>query len=137
MTNKQKALKRERVRLRKSQNPQQVDYRKMDKLRAAKTEFWKIKKRSVKAETISKVEVDTKKAKPKKEKKKKVKEPELEVIEDKPELEVIEKEPELEVIEEEPESEEISKELEELYSDDDDVLEDEETKEEEVTETSE
>ncbi len=125
MTNKQKALKRERVRLRKSQNPQQVDYRKIDRLRAAKTEFWKIKKRSVKAEekTISKV--DTKKDKPEKEKKKKVKEPELEVIEDKPELEAIESEPELEVIEEEPEEEEISKELEELYSDD------EETKEEE------
>ena len=131
MTNKQKALRRERVRLRKTQNPQQVDYRKMDKLRAAKTEFWKIKKRSGKAEekTISKV--DTKKAKPEKEKKIE-KKPELEVIEDKPELEVIEKEPELEVIEEEPESEEISKELEELYSDDDD-----ETEEEEVTETSE
>ncbi|MCK4566278.1 MAG: hypothetical protein KAU48_03105 [Candidatus Thorarchaeota archaeon] len=137
MTNKQKALKRERVRLRKSQNPQQVDYRKIDRLRAARTEFWKIKKRSGKAEekTISKV--DTKKAKPEKEKKKKVKEPELEVIEDKPELEAIEEKPELEVIEEEPEEEEISKELEELYSDDDDVLEDKETEEEEVTETSE
>lgn len=134
MTNKQKALKRERVRLRKSQNPQQVDYRKIDKLRAARTEFWKIKKRSVKAEekTISKI--DTKKAKPEKKKKK---EPELEVIEDKPELEVIETEPELEVIEEEPETEEISKELEDLYSDDDDVKVDEETEEEEVTETSE
>lgn len=132
MTNKQKALKRERVRLRKGQNPQQVDYRKIDRLRAVKKEFWKIKKRSVKAEekTISKV--DTKKAKPEKEKKKKVKEPELEVIEDKPELEAIEEKPELEVIEEEPEEEEISKELEELYSDDDD-----EPAEEEVTETSE
>lgn len=131
MTNKQKALKRERVRLRKGQNPQQVDYRKIDKLRAARTEFWKIKKRSVKAEekTISKV--DATKSKPEKEKKKK-KEPELEVIEDKPELEAIEEKPELEVIEEEPEEEEISKELEELYSDDDD-----EAKEEEVTETSE
>ena len=137
MTNKQKALKRERVRLRKGQNPQQADYRKIDRLRAAKKEFWKIKKRSGKAEekTISKV--DAKKAKPEKEKKKKVKEPELEVIEDKPELEVIETEPELEVIEEEPESEEISKELEELYSDDDEVLEDDKTEEEEVTETSE
>jgi hypothetical protein len=132
MTNKQKALKRERVRLRKGQNPQQVDYRKIDRLRAAKKEFWKIKKRSGKAEekTISKV--DTKKAKPEKEKKKKVKEPELEVIEDKPELEAIEEKPELEVIDEEPEEEEISKELEELYSDDDD-----EPAEEEVTETSE
>ncbi len=132
MTNKQKALKRERVRLRKGQNPQQVDYRKIDRLRAARTEFWKIKKRSGKAEekTISKV--DTKKAKPEKEKKKKVKEPELEVIEDKPELEAIEEKPELEVIDEEPEEEEISKELEELYSDDDD-----EPAEEEVTETSE
>ncbi len=137
MTNKQKALKRERVRLRKGQNPQQVDYRKIDKLRAARTEFWKIKKRSIKAEekTISKV--DAKKAKPEKEKKKKVKEPELEVIEDKPELEAIEEKPELEVIGEEPESEEISKELEEIYSDDDDELDEEETEEEKVTETSE
>ena len=136
MTNKQKALKRERVRLRKSQNPQQVDYRKIDRLRAARTEFWKIKKRSGKAEekTISKV--DTKKAKPEKEKKKKVKEPELEVIEDKPELEAIEEKPELEVIEEEPEKVEISKELEELYADDEE-LKDDETEEKEVEETSE
>lgn len=135
MTNKQKALKRERIRLRKSQNPQQVDCRKIDRLRAARTEFWKIKKRSGKAEEKTIAKVDTKKAKP--EKKKKVKEPELEVIEDKPELEVIEEkleleevEPELEVIEEEPEKVEISKELEELYADD-------ETEEEEVSETSE
>lgn len=134
MTNKQKALKRERIRLRKSQNPQQVDCRKIDRLRAARTEFWKIKKRSGKAEEKTIAKVDTKKAKPKKEKKKKVKEPELEVIEDKPEIEA---EPELEVIEEEPEEEEISKELEELYSDDDDVIEDEKTEEEEVSETSE
>lgn len=130
MTNKQKALKRERIRLRKSQNPQQVDYRKIDRLRAARTEFWKIKKRSGKAEEKTIAKVDTKKAKPEKEKKKKVKEPELEVIEDKPELEVIEEKPELEVIEEEPEKVEISKELEELYADD-------ETEEEEVSETSE
>lgn len=104
MTNKQKALKRERIRLRKSQNPQQVDYRKIEKLRSARTEFWKIKKRSSKAEekTISKI--DTKEAKPEKEKK---------------------KEPELEVIEEEPETVEISKELEELYSDDDETKDEE------------
>jgi hypothetical protein len=136
MTNKQKALKRERVRLRKSQNPQQVDYRKIDRLRAARTEFWKIKKRSGKAEEKTISEVDTKKAKPEKEKKKKVKEPELKVIEDKPELEVIEAEPELEVIEEEPEKVEISKELEELYADDEE-LKDDETEEKEVEETSE
>lgn len=145
MTNKQKALKRERIRLRKGQNPQQVDYRKIDRLRAARTEFWKIKKRSGKAEEKTISEVDTKKAKPEKEKKKKVKEPELEVIEDKPELEVIEDkpeleeieaEPELEVIEEEPEKVEISKELEDLYADDDE-LEDDDTKEKEVEETSE
>ncbi len=125
MTNKQKALKRERVRLRKGQNPQQVDYRKIDRLRAARTEFWKIKKRSSKAEEKIISKVDDKKSKPTKEKKKIEKEPELEVIEDKPELEAIEEEPELEVIEEEPEAVEISKELEDLYSDD------EETKEEE------
>ena len=139
MTNKEKDLKRERVRLRKSQNPQQVDYRRIDKLRSAKTEFWKMKKKSVVSEKIAPSKKDAKKVKPEKEKKKKkVKEPELEVIEDKPELEVIEAEPELEVIEDEPEEEEkIDKELEDLYSYDDDEVDDEETEEEEAKETSE
>ena len=137
MTNKEKDLKRERVRLRKSQNPQQVDYRRIDKLRSAKTEFWKMKKKSVVSEKIAPEKKDAKKVKPEKEKKK-VKEPELEVIEDKPELEVIEAEPELEVIEDEPEEEEkIDKELEDLYSYDDDEVDDEETEEEEAKETSE
>jgi hypothetical protein len=121
MTNKTKALKRERARLRNSQNPQQIDYLKMGKIRSAKTEFWKIKKRGgVVAKTTPKTE--TKRTKPVKEKKKKEKEPELEVVEEKPELEVIEDEPEVV---------EIDEELKELYSDDDDV------DEEEVEETSE
>ena len=113
MTNKQKALKRERVRLMKSQNPQQVDFKKMDKVRSVKTEYWKIKKKGGVATKKPAPEKATKKAKPEKEKKKKEKEPELEVIEEEPELEVIEKEPELEVVEEEPESEEIDEEQEE------------------------
>ena len=118
MTNKMKALKRERIRLRKSQNPQQVDYKKMDTVRSVKTEFWKMKKRDnfEAKKSIAKAESKkAKKVKPEKDKKKKEKKPELEVIEDKPELEVIEEE-DIEEIEEEPELEiedvEIDKELE-------------------------
>jgi len=127
MTNKMKALKRERARLRKSQNPQQVDFKKMDKVRTAKTEYWKLKKHggSTKKPVAAKKEV--KKQKPEKEKKKKEKEPELEIVED---------EPELEVIEDEPEIEEIDEELEELYSYDED-LDDELEDDDEGEETSE
>ena len=135
MTNKEKALKRERIRLRKNQNPQQVDYKRMDKVRSVKTEYWKMKRHSGIAEKKAITKPDDKKPKPKKEKKKKEKEPELEVVEEKPELEVIEDEPELEEITEDDDSVEIDKELEELYSDDDDV--DEETEPEEVEEPSE
>ncbi|TXT57764.1 MAG: hypothetical protein BAJATHORv1_10471 [Candidatus Thorarchaeota archaeon] len=96
MVNKFKAIKRERARLRNVQNPQQVDYRRMRKIRKVKTKYWKLKKRTVAAEA----EVPREKADKKKEKK------------DKPK-----KEPELEVIDEE---------LEEIYSIDEDELEDEE-----------
>ncbi len=121
-----KALKRERARLRKSQNPQQVDFKKMDKVRTAKTEFWKLKKRGVSARKPVVGKKDTKKPKPEKEKKKKEKEPELEIVED---------EPELEVIEDEPETEEIDEELEDLYSYDEEL--DDELDDDEVEETSE
>ena len=128
MTNKMKTLKRERARLRKSQNPQQVDFKKMDKVRTAKTEYWKLKKRGVSVKKPAAAKKEAKKPKPeKKEKKKKEKKPELEVIEEEPELEVIEDEdePELEVIEEEPEIEEIDEELEDLYTYDEELDDDE------------
>jgi len=130
MTNKEKALKIERARLQKSQNPQQVDYKKMAKVRAAKTEYWKLKKQDGFAAKKATTKPEAKKKdKPEKDKKKKEKEPELEVIEDEPEIEEIKEEPEPEL-----EEIEIDKELEELYSDDDDV---EETEEEVVEEPSE
>lgn len=119
MTNKEKALKRERVRLRKSQNPQQVDYKKMDKRRTVKTEYWKTKAIVSMVAKKTTAKVDAKKTKPEKEKKKK------------------EKEPELEVIEAEPETEEIDEELEDLYSYDDDLDDDDESEEDDVEETSE
>jgi hypothetical protein len=121
MVNKEKSLERERVRLRRSQNPQQIDFKRMDKKQSVRHEFWKLKKKvteaPAKAAPSKKVE---KKQKPVKEKKEE-KEPELEVIEEEPELEVIEEEPELEVIEEEPEIEEIGEDLEDLYSYDEEL----------------
>lgn len=122
MTNKQKTLQRDRVRLRKSHNSQQVDFKKMDKIRTVKTEFWKLKKRSRFVKKVD-AKADTKKVKPEKEKKKKDKEPELEVVEDTPELEIFEEEPEIE---------EIDEELEDLYTYDEDL--DDETEEDEVEE---
>ncbi|MHA2004446.1 MAG: hypothetical protein ACW960_10100 [Candidatus Thorarchaeota archaeon] len=138
MVNKEKASKRDLIRIRKSQNPEQIDFRRMRKHRKARTEFWAFKKKPSAQVVTTKKE----KAKPKKKApKKKRKEPELEVIEDKPELEVVDQEPELEVIEEdeeepelevikedekEPELEVIDEELEDLYSYDDDILDDDE-----------
>lgn len=110
MVNKQKAVKRDLTRLRKTQNPGQIDFRRMRKLRKTRIEFWKAK--TVGVSTTVKKEV--KAEKPKREKKKK------------------EKEPELEILDEEPELEELDEELEELYSydedieDEDDLIEDEE-----------
>ncbi|MGD9395172.1 MAG: hypothetical protein PVJ05_01960 [Candidatus Thorarchaeota archaeon] len=142
MVNKEKAIKRELTRLRKTQNPEQIDFRKMRKVRAAKTKLFELRRKG----TVAPVKVaptekkKKKKAKPKKKPKEKEpelevidQEPELEVLEDEPELEVIkekpkpkkkakkkkEKEPELEVVEEEPELEDIS--LEDLYTYDEDI----------------
>jgi len=143
MVNKEKTIKRDLIRLRKTQNPEQVDFRKMRKVRAAKASLLKLK-RKVTVAPVKEAVAEKKQAKPKKKPKKKdaeleviedepeleifddepeveEEEPELEVVEDKPELEVEEKEPELEVVEEEPK--EISEELEDLYSYDDDVVE--------------
>jgi hypothetical protein len=121
MVNKEKSLERERVRLRKSQNPQQIDFKRMDKKRSVRSEFWKLKKKGIKAPVkAAPAKKAEKKQKPLKEKKKE-KEPELEVIEE--ELETVEEEPEvdeideeLEADEEEPEIEEIGEELEDLYT---------------------
>ncbi|TFG34141.1 hypothetical protein EU527_05065 [Candidatus Thorarchaeota archaeon] len=117
MTNKEKSLKRDRTRLRKSQNPQQVDYKQMGKKRSVRTEFWKLKKRGGISDEKTGVKKTERKEKPAKEPKKKEKEPELEVIEEEPELEIIEEEPEIE-------------ELDDLYSYDDDIDEDSDVDEE-------
>jgi hypothetical protein len=111
MGNKEKAIKRELTRLRKSQNPEQIDFRRMRQRRAAKMKLQVLKRKS----TVSPVKVvstekkkEKKKSKPKK--KPKTKEPELEVIKGEPELEVIDDEPEIEEVEEEPELEVIEEE---------------------------
>jgi hypothetical protein len=145
MANKEKTIKRELIRLRKTQNPEQFDFRKMRKIRAAKASLLKLKRKGTVA-PVKEVAAEKKKVKPKKKTKKKDAElevikddPEIELFEDEPELEVEEEEPELEVVEEEPELEieeeepelevveeepkEISEELEELYSYDDDIAE--------------
>ncbi len=109
--NKQKAVKRDLTRLRKTQNPGQTNFRRMRKLRKARIEFWKTK--TVGVSTTVKKEV--KAEKPKKEKKK-------------------EKEPELEILDEEPELEEIDEELEELYSYDEDIEDEDDLIEEEESE---
>ncbi len=147
MVNKEKTAKRNLIRIRKTQNPQQVDFRKLRKHRKARTEYWSFKKKPSAQVVTEKKE----KAKPKKKAPKKKKEPELEVIDQEPEIEVMEeepelevideepelevveeapeKEPELEVIEDEPEPEAIDKELEDLYSYDDEIIDDEDIEE--------
>ena len=153
MVNKEKAIKIELTRLRKTQNPEQIDFRRMRKLRAAKISLIKVKRKGTVA-PVKEAIAEKKKAKPKKKPKKEdpeleviedepelevfddepeleveKEEPELEVVDEEPEIEVKEKEPELEVVEDEPDSEEISKDLEDLYSYDEDI--DEEDVEEE------
>jgi hypothetical protein len=134
MVNKERAAKRDLIRIRKSQNPQQIDFRKMRKHRKARSEFWAFKKKP----SAHVVQEKKEKAKPKKRAPRRRKKPELEVIEEEPELEAIEDEPELEEIEdepvlavlkEEPELEVIDEELKDLYSYDDDILDDDELEE--------
>jgi len=124
MVNKEKAVRRELARLRKTQNPQQVDFRRMRQLRKARTKFWATKtvggSKTIDAVKVKKPEKKKEKKKEEK-KKKKEKEPELEIIDDEPEFEELEDEPELEEIVEESESEEIDDELEELYSYDEEL----------------
>ncbi|MFW9965592.1 MAG: hypothetical protein ACFFEA_00415 [Candidatus Thorarchaeota archaeon] len=130
MVNKEKNAQRDLIRIRKTQNPQQIDFRRMRKRRKARTEFWSFKKRPSAHIVVEKKE---KKKKPKKKAPKKKKEPEMEIIDDKPELEIIDEEVELETIEEdddeEPELEVIDEELEDLYSYDDEILDDDELEE--------
>jgi len=145
MVNKEKAIKIELTRLRKTQNPEQIDFRRMRKLRAAKISLIKVKRKGTVA-PVKEAIAEKKKAKLKKKPKKEdpeleviedepelevfddepeleveKEEPELEVVDEEPEIEVKEKEPELEVVEDEPDSEEISKDLEDLYSYDEDI----------------
>ena len=113
MTNKSKALKRELARLRTVQNPQQIDFRRMRKLRRARRDYWKLRKRIVPVSG----KVQEKEEKPRKEKaakpekkakvEKKKKEPEIEIIPEVTEEEVeeevedeLEEEPEIEVTDE-------------------------------------
>jgi outer membrane biosynthesis protein TonB len=124
MVNKEKALKQELIRLRRNQNPQQLDFRRMRKIRIAKAKLSSFKRKATVPTVEEPVEeVKEKKAKPKK----KEKEPELEVIAEKPKSEKKTKpkkkakEPELEVIEDKPKSEEISSDLEGLYTYDEDI----------------
>ncbi|MHA2377872.1 MAG: hypothetical protein ACXADO_06090 [Candidatus Thorarchaeota archaeon] len=138
MVNKEKAVRREVVRLRKTQNPQQVDFRRMRRMRKARIKLWSLKNRGVVGPKV----VKEKKEKAKRPRKKK--EPELEIIEDEPEFEFIEeltepvvkekkkakkpkkeKEPELEVIEDESDPDFIDKELADLYSYDEEIDEEE------------
>ena len=93
MTNRAKSYKRDRARLRRVQNPQQIDFLRMRKVRRTGVKYWATKKMP---ETS-----DEKKEPAKKKAAKKVKK-------------------------EEPELEVIDAELEEIYSDDDDVDESDE-----------
>jgi hypothetical protein len=111
MVDNETTIKRDRVRLRRSQNPQQIDFRTMRKVREVKIAYWATKKRKV-AEPAIVVESKGKgKAKAKDKAKDKKKEPELEVIE-------------------EPEVEEFDEVLDEIYSDDEEDAELEEIAEE-------
>ncbi|MHA1909097.1 MAG: hypothetical protein ACW98Y_17505 [Candidatus Thorarchaeota archaeon] len=101
MVNTERTIKRERTRLRKSQNPQQLDFKRMKKAQMAKTKYWASKKRSTVSESI----VVEDKKKPKKDKPKKDKEPELEVVDE--ELEELYDYDDEEVDEEVDEEEEV------------------------------
>ena len=81
MVNTEKTIKRERTRLRKSQNPRQLDLKRMYKAQKIKTKYWASKKRGDVARSAV-----TEDKKPSKDKPKKDKEPELEIVEDEPEV---------------------------------------------------
>ena len=72
MVNKEKALERELIRLRKNQNPQQLDFRRMNKIRKVRTELWKLRRKriGIASEEAPKKKDQKEKKEPKKEKKK-------------------------------------------------------------------
>ncbi|MHA1637350.1 MAG: hypothetical protein ACTSUB_04980 [Candidatus Thorarchaeota archaeon] len=75
MVNAEKSLKRDRTRLRRGQNPQQIDFKRMRKVRNVGRKYWLLRKKPESAsEMHEEGKKGTKKEKPKK------KEPELEVI---------------------------------------------------------
>ena len=123
MVNKEKALERELTRLRKSQNSTRVDFRRKRKLRKARTEYWKLKKKpTITVREVPQVEKEKRKSRRERrlEKKKEEPLPELEVIDEEPELEVIEE------VEDEVGLTEKADELDDLYSYDEEIEEEEE-----------
>ncbi|MGY5874622.1 MAG: hypothetical protein RTU30_02645 [Candidatus Thorarchaeota archaeon] len=111
MVNKEKALKREIVSLRNLQNRGQTSSRRTRRLREARTEYWKLKKKVGVRVGEEKPKDEVKKKKPSKESKKK------------PEAEIEEIE---EVVDEESDDEELDLDdisLEDLYDDKEDVEE--------------
>ncbi len=100
MVSKLKALERERARLRRVQNPSQVDFRRIRRLRMAQTRYWKLKKKT-------QPRAKTDEAKPKREKKKAEPEPEPEF-----------------------DNETLAEDLEELYTYDEDLDGEEDTSDE-------
>ena len=114
MVNKEKALKREIIRLRNSQNLGQTSFRRTRRLRNARAEYWKLMKK--KAEV--RVEEKKSKDKVKKEKLPKAtkKKPEPEVEAEEIEADIDEKSDD-----EDFDLDDIS--LEDLYDDDEDVKE--------------
>ena len=122
MVNKEKALERELTRLRKRQKTGQVDFRRMRKLRKARTEYWKLRKKpSIAVRETPKVEKEKRKSRKERRLDKEKEEP-------LPELELVEDEPELEVKEEDTESgpADLADELEDLYTYDEDIDEEKE-----------
>ncbi len=105
MVNKTKALERKRTRLIKSQNSEQVDLKRMRRLRRINTKFWTSKKKA--AVLGEKIPREQPKAEKREKKKKSKKEPELEVIEKKPEIEEVDELDELYTYDEEIEEESI------------------------------
>ncbi len=81
MVNTRKAVLRERTRLRKGQNPHQIDFKRMRKARKTRTEYWKLMKRTRVKVSLEEEPKSKKKAKKEKKPKKDTK-PEIEVIDE-------------------------------------------------------
>jgi hypothetical protein len=77
--NKEKSLKRQITRLRKVQNPSSVDLKRIRRLRDARTELWRLRKKPVaRSESKARPVKEAEKEKPAKPEK----EPELEVLDE-------------------------------------------------------